>query len=55
MLNTAIARTRIETVVSLPATLALLLGVNTLVLLGLDHVGGIPAWIKTAAALFLAF
>lgn len=35
----------------LPATLA----VNTVALLALEHLGGIPQWVKTAAALFLAF
>lgn len=36
---------------SLPAALA----VNTLLLLGLDSQGMLPEWIRTAAALFLAF
>lgn len=31
------------------------LGFNTLALLALNQAGGIPDWIKTAAALFLAF
>ena len=35
----------------LPAVLAL----NTGALLALDRIGGIPQWIKTAAALFLSF
>ena len=46
---------RLEAVLSasyvLPATLAL----NTVALLALDQLGGIPQWVKTAAALFLAF
>lgn len=46
---------RLESVLSaryiLPSTLAL----NTVALLALDRLGGIPAWVKTAAALFLAF
>jgi hypothetical protein len=32
-----------------------MLGVNTLALLALQQLGGIPDWIKTAAALFLSF
>jgi hypothetical protein len=35
----------------LPAMLTL----NTVALLALDRLGGVPDWIKTAAALFLAF
>lgn len=52
-----IARTAVKLVsgeqiaYSLPAALA----VNTLLLLGLDSQGLLPEWIKTAAALFLAF
>jgi hypothetical protein len=32
-----------------------MLGVNTLALIALQQLGGIPDFIKTAAALFLAF
>lgn len=32
-----------------------LLAVNTAALLALDSVGGIPGWVKSAVALFLAF
>ena len=50
------ARTKVETALSstswlLPAMLA----ANTLALFALEQLGGIPNWIKTAAALFLAF
>lgn len=41
----------LSTTYVLPAVLAL----NTGALLALDRLGGIPQWIKTAAALFLAF
>jgi hypothetical protein len=56
MNNVAQTRTtRLEGVLSasyvLPSTLAL----NTVVLLALDQLGGIPSWVKTAVALFLAF
>jgi hypothetical protein len=51
----AAARTKAESLLStnylLPATLA----VNTVALFALEQLGGIPNWIKTAAALFLAF
>ena len=50
------ARTKVETALSstswlLPAMLA----ANTLALFALEQLGGIPNWIKTATALFLAF
>ena len=50
------ARTKVETALSstswlLPAMLA----ANTLALFALEQLGGIPNWIKTAAALFLSF
>ena len=32
-----------------------MLAVNTIALFALDSLGGIPSWVKTAAALFLAF
>ena len=41
--------------VSMPYTLSMTLAVNTFALLALDHLGQIPAWIKSAVALFLAF
>jgi hypothetical protein len=33
----------------------MLLAINTFALLALDRLGQIPAWIKSAVALFLAF
>lgn len=45
---------RLESALSayaLPSMLAL----NTVALFALDRLGGIPSWVKTAAALFLSF
>jgi hypothetical protein len=41
----------------MPAALVVpsMLAVNTAALFALNYVGGIPNWIKTAAALFLSF
>ena len=36
-------------------TLPMLLAINTFALLALNELGQIPAWIKSAVALFLAF
>jgi hypothetical protein len=47
--------TRIENVLSASYVLPAVLAVNTVALLALDQLGGIPNWIKTAAALFLSF
>jgi hypothetical protein len=47
--------TRLESVLSANYVLPAVLTVNTAALLALDTLGGIPAWLKTAAALFLAF
>ena len=49
-----IAETRSNTI-SMPHALSMLLAGNTFALLALDHLGQIPAWIKSAVALFLAF
>ncbi len=35
--------------------LPMFLAANTFALLALERLGGIPAWIKSAVALFLAF
>ena len=56
MNNLAQTRTKIDATLSgssylLPAMLA----ANTLALFALNQLGGIPNWIKTATALFLAF
>ncbi|HEX9161912.1 MAG TPA: hypothetical protein VF980_09430 [Thermoanaerobaculia bacterium] len=52
-----IATARTKAVSLVPATLLLpsMLAANTLALFALNTLGGIPDWIKTAAALFLAF
>jgi hypothetical protein len=56
MNNIAQTRTsRLESALSATYVLPAMLAVNTVVLLALDQVGGIPQWIKAAAALFLAF
>ena len=47
--------TRLETALSANYVLPAVLAVNTVALVALDHLGGIPTWIKTAAALFLSF
>jgi hypothetical protein len=47
-------RTKIE-LLSVQVLLPAMLGVNTLALVALDRLGAFPDWIKTAAALFLAF
>jgi len=52
------AQTRISKLESaIPAgyVLPALLAVNTVALLALDSLGGIPEWIRSAAALFLSF
>ena len=56
MNNVAQTRTtRLESAVSAAYVLPAMLAVNTAALLALDRLGGIPNWVKTAAALFLAF
>jgi len=47
--------TRLESVLSAQYVLPGMLALNTVALFALDRLGGIPEWIKTAAALFLAF
>jgi hypothetical protein len=47
--------TRLESVLSASYVLPSMLALNTVALLALDRLGGIPQWVKTAAALFLAF
>lgn len=51
----AIGTTRLETVLSASYVLPSMLALNTVALLALDQLGGIPQWVKTAAALFMAF
>jgi hypothetical protein len=47
--------TRLEGVLSAQTVLPAMLALNTLALVALDHLGALPAWIKTATALFLSF
>jgi hypothetical protein len=49
-----IAETR-SNAISVQYALPMLLAINTFALLAIDQLGGIPAWIKSAAALFLSF
>jgi hypothetical protein len=55
MNNIAETRTRIDSTVAANYALPALLAVNTFALLALERLGGIPNWIKTAAAIFLSF
>lgn len=55
MNNFAQARAKTESMLNASYVLPSVLAVNTAALFALDQVGGIPNWIKTAAALFLAF
>lgn len=55
MNNIATARTKIEAALSTSYLLPAMLAANTLALFALNQLGGIPNWIKTATALFLAF
>ncbi len=50
----SIAQTR-SNAISVQYALPMLLAINTFALLAIDQLGGIPNWIKSAAALFLAF
>ena len=56
-MNNAIAhaRTKAESMLSASYLLPAILVTNTSVLFALDRLGSIPNWLKTAAALFLAF
>jgi hypothetical protein len=47
--------TKLESVLSANYVLPAMLATNTLALVALDRLGGIPQWVKTAVALFLAF
>jgi hypothetical protein len=47
--------TKLESALSAGYVLPAMLGLNTVALLALDRLGGIPQWVKAAAALFLAF
>ena len=50
----SIAETR-SNAISVQYALPMLLAVNTFALLAIDQLGGIPDWIKSAAALLLSF
>jgi len=47
--------TKLESALSASYILPAMLGLNTVALLALDQLGGIPQWVKASAALFLAF
>ena len=56
MNNVAQTRTtRLESVLSANLILPSMLALNTVALVALDQLGGIPAWVKAAAALVLSF
>ena len=56
MNNLATARTKAaDSLIPVSVVLPSMLAVNTLALFALNWLGGIPTWIKTAAALFLSF
>ena len=55
MNNLATARAKAESIVPVNVLLPSVLAANTLALFALNSLGSIPNWIKTAAALFLAF
>jgi hypothetical protein len=55
MNNVAETRATTLSAVSTSYTLPMLLAINTFALLALNQLGQIPAWIKSAVALFLAF
>lgn len=48
-------RSKAEALLNTTYVLPAMLAANTLALLALERLGGIPDWIKTATALFLAF
>ncbi len=47
--------TKLESALSASYVLPAMLAANTLALVALDRLGGIPQWVKSAVALFLAF
>jgi hypothetical protein len=47
--------TKLESAFSAAYVLPAMLAVNTVALLALDQLGGIPSWLKTITALFLSF
>jgi hypothetical protein len=55
MNNLATARSKTESLMPATVLVPSMLVVNTFALLSLNWVGGIPNWVKAAAALFLSF
>ena len=56
MNNAAQTRTtKLENVLNAQYVLPAMLATNTLALVALERLGGIPQWVKSAVALFLAF
>ena len=55
MNNVATTRGKLEVLTSAGYVLPAVLAVNAFGLFTLEQLGAIPTWIKTAAALFLAF
>lgn len=56
MMNTvATARTKAGSLVSTQYLLPSVLALNTAALFAVNLLGGLPNWLKTAAALFLSF
>jgi len=53
--NIARTTTKLESTFSTAYVLPGMLAVNTVALLALEQLGGIPSWLKTVTALFLAF
>jgi hypothetical protein len=51
----AAARTKAVSLVPANVILPTMLAVNTVALFAMNSLGSIPNWLKTAAALFLAF
>ena len=51
----SIAETRTQAAAQFSAALPMLLAANTFALLAIERLGGMPQWIKSAVALFLAF
>jgi hypothetical protein len=49
------ARARLESAVQVSLSLPILLAVNTVALVVIEQHGAFPGWLKSAAALFLAF
>ena len=53
--NIAETRTRIDSTAAASYALPAVLAINTFALVALEQLGGIPAWVKTAATLLLSF